>query len=102
MTDTIVVTRHPALVQLLIERGLIRPGTPAIEHATPEDVRGRHVIGVLPLSLAAIAATVTEIELRLTPDQRGRELTLDELRPIAGPARTYVVHALAEITTYLG
>jgi hypothetical protein len=102
MTDTIVVTRHPALLDLLVERGLVRPGTPAIAHATPEDVRGRHVIGVLPLSLAAIAATVTEIELRLSPEHRGRELGIEELRQVAGPARTYIVRALAEITTYLG
>ena len=91
MTDTVVITRHPALVDLLHERGIINGNEPVIEHATADDVRGRHVIGVLPLSLAAQAESVTEIPLSLTPQDRGQELSLDRLREVAGPARTYVV-----------
>lgn len=91
MNNTIVVTRHTALVDLLIERGLIDSGTPVISHATPEQVTGRDVIGVLPLSLAALANSVTEIPLALTPELRGRELDLETLRSIAGEAVTYRV-----------
>ena len=89
--DTIVITRHPALVDLLRERGIITGEEPVIEHATADDVRGRHVIGVLPLSLAAEAASITEVPLSLAPEDRGQELGLDRLREIAGAARTYVV-----------
>lgn len=87
----IVVTRHPALVTLLIERGLIEPDTPVIAHATPEEVTGKHVIGVLPLSLAALANSVTEVPLALTSEMRGKELDLATLRAIAGEAVTYKV-----------
>ena len=59
--NTIVITRHPALVEYLAEINLIPAGTPVISHATPADVQGRHVIGVLPLSLAALAESVTEV-----------------------------------------
>ena len=55
MSDTIVVTRHAALVQYLIEQGLVSASVSVITHATPDDVRDKHVIGVLPLSLAASA-----------------------------------------------
>lgn len=87
----IVVTRHAALVDLLVERGLIPEGTPVIDHATPADVAGQDVIGVLPLSLAALANSVTEVPLRLTPEMRGKELDLNIIRQIAGEAVTYHV-----------
>lgn len=92
MNNSIVVTRHPALVELLVERGLIEQGTPVISHATPEQVQGKNVIGVLPLSLASLANSVTEIPLALTPEMRGKELDLDTLRSIAGEAVTYRVN----------
>ena len=92
--ETIVVTRHAALVELLRERGIIGEGARVIEHASPEDVRGKHVIGVLPLALAALAASVTEIPLRLTPEMRGKELDLPTLREIAGEPVTYKVEVL--------
>ena len=91
MTKTVVVTRHPALVDLLRERGIIDGTEVIIEHADPEQVRDKHVIGVLPLSLAALTASVTEVPLSLTPEDRGKELDLERLRQIAGEPRTYVV-----------
>lgn len=87
----VVVTRHPALVALLEERGLIPANTPVISHATPDQVAGKDVIGVLPLSLAALANSVTEVPLALTPELRGKELDLETLRSIAGEAVTYKV-----------
>lgn len=89
--NTVIVTRHPALVDLLIERGLVQPGSPVISHATPEQVTGKDVIGVLPLSLACLANSVTEIPLALTPELRGKELDIQTLRSIAGEAVTYKV-----------
>lgn len=89
--EIVVVTRHPALVTLLRERGLIEEGCHVLEHVIEADVRGKHVIGVLPLSLAALAMEVTEIPLSLTPEMRGKELGLETLRQIAGEAVTYMV-----------
>jgi len=52
----VVVTRHKALVELLLERNIINEGKfTLIEHATPKEVAGKDVIGVLPLRLAARA-----------------------------------------------
>jgi len=91
MNETIIVTRHPALVDLLQEQGVIDGTETIIEHATADQIRGKHVIGVLPLSLASEAATVTEVPLSLTPDDRGKELDIDRLREVAGAPRRYVV-----------
>jgi hypothetical protein len=89
--ETVVVTRHPALVEYLVEIGLVEEGVEVVSHADEDAVRGRHVVGVLPLRLAALAASITEVPLILPPELRGVELTLDQIRPHAGEATTYVV-----------
>lgn len=99
LMETVIVTRHPALVDLLIERGIIRDADRArvIEHATEDDVLGRRVIGVLPLRLAALARRVVEIPLALRPEHRGQELNLATLREIAGEPVEYSVCRVADI-----
>lgn len=89
--NAIIVTRHPALVQYLHETGIASPEATVISHATEEDIRGKDVIGVLPLRLAAIARTVTEIPLALEPEDRGKGLDIDRIREIAGEPVTYVI-----------
>lgn len=89
--ETVIVTRHKALIALLRERGLAGEDARVIEHASAKDVRGKHVVGVLPLHLAAMAARVTEIPLAVPQELRGQELDLDTLRRLAGPAVTYRV-----------
>jgi putative CRISPR-associated protein (TIGR02620 family) len=88
---TVVVTRHEGLVAYLRREGLIPPDARVIAHASPEDVRGQHVIGVLPLHLAALAASVTEVPLALRPEDRGRDLDADEVAARAGRPVTYKV-----------
>ena len=91
----LVITRHPALVQYLLEEGIVGPDTPVIDHATAGDVRGTHVLGVLPHHLSAAAATITEVPLRLTladrkATQKG-DLPVSRIRQIAGAPVTYQV-----------
>ena len=77
----ILVTRHPALVQLLREMGLVGDDVQVIPHVTsPEQIRGRVVGGALPLHMAAEAEAIVSLDLSLRPEDRGRELTLDELK----------------------
>ena len=67
----LVVTRHPGLVEVLREQGLIDKACVVTAHAGPDDVRGRHVAGVLPLRLAALCISFTEVSLDLSPALRG-------------------------------
>ena len=90
----VVVTRHPALVEYLTELGVVPAGTEVVTHATAEQVRGRHVFGVLPLHLAAEAASVTEVTLRVPAELRGVELTLEQVRQFAGPLVKYKVSSV--------
>jgi hypothetical protein len=89
MSSNIIVTRHPALVQVLAEDyGYVGP---VLAHATAADVRGKCVVGVLPLHLAAVAESVTEVTLNLPPELRGKELTVEEVRKHLKGLTTYRV-----------
>lgn len=90
-TIDIVVTRHTGLVEFLVERGVLDSNIPVVAHATAATITGKNVLGVLPLHLAALAASVTEATLNLTPDQRGKELDIEEMRKAFQGFTTYVV-----------
>ena len=103
MKIDLVVTRHPGLVQYLLEQGLIDSYTRVVSHATSEDVAGRHVCGVLPHSLSCLTLSFSEVPLKLPPDLRGKELALDQVREFAEPMVTYLcrqwdgsIHKIAE------
>lgn len=88
----VIVTRHQALLEFLKEKGVITGEEPVVTHVSdPGQIRGCHVIGVLPLALAAEAASVTEVTLALPPELRGKELNIEEMRKHAGPIVTYRV-----------
>jgi len=88
---TIIVTRHPALVEYLAESGIVPSDAPCVSHADASDVAGKHVIGVLPLRLAALAASVTEVPLDIPAELRGQELTVEQVRQYAGEPVRYVI-----------
>lgn len=89
---TIVITRHPGLVQYLREEGIVHGDVQVQAHASAEDVAGKHVIGVLPIHLAALADRVTVVELgHLPAELRGQELTAEQVRQYTSGVNTYQV-----------
>lgn len=91
VTTHVIVTRHPELVEHILELGLAPESTPVLEHAEGHQVLGKHVIGVLPLHLACLAESVTTVPLELPPELRGKDLTLGEVRQFARRPTTYRV-----------
>ena len=93
--ETVIISRHPALVRRILHLHLAPKGTPVLTGTvTADDVAGRHVIGVLPLSLAAHADRVTEIPINWrhpAAPPRGTELDDDALNQMAGDPITYQV-----------
>ena len=75
--ETVIVTRHQGLVEVLAELGITGK---VITHAKSEDVQGKVVIGVLPMHLAAQTVMFGEVTLQLSPEQRGKELSAQEVR----------------------
>jgi len=93
MSNTVIVTRHPGLVAYLKETGLASEGAKVIAHVTAEeDIKGKNVIGVLPLQLASAAATVTVVPLNIPAELRGVELSLDQVREYAGKPERFSVN----------
>lgn len=75
--NIIIITRHAGLVEWLRRRGIVGK---VVEHATPENVKQKFVYGVLPMHLAALAEGVVVVDMpRLTPEQRGKDLTPEEM-----------------------
>ena len=92
MAEKIVVSRHSALVAYLLEQGLVDESVNVFAHANEKIVRGKHVIGNVPLSLAAVAESVTIIPFANLPfEKRGKELSLEDVRYYAQLPRTYKV-----------
>jgi hypothetical protein len=99
--ETVVVTRHQNLLKYLKEICLVTGNEIVITgNATPDDVRGKHVIGVLPNFLAAEAACLTEVPLRIPQELRGRELSIEEIREFAGEPTSYKVAVVATPQAY--
>lgn len=78
-----------------------QPGCPVLIHAIPikaevtaEDVRGKRVIGNLPLHLAALCTSVAAIEFTGTPP-RGSEYTAADMTAAGAVLRAYRVGALS-------
>lgn len=68
LIDTVIVTRHAGQLEWLRRRGVTGP---VMDRVTADDVRGKHVIGTLPLELAAEAEKVSLVRFR-SPQARQR------------------------------
>lgn len=86
--NTIIVTRHSGLVSWLAQHGITGK---VIAQATPDDVHGKHVIGVLPLSLASLADKITTVDYVCPLDLRGVDLTPQQLDDLGATLNTYKV-----------
>jgi len=91
MKTEVVVTRHPGLLEVLVEKGIATAETPVVSHEAAEDIRGKHVAGVLPLALAAECASVTEISLNIPAELRGKELSADQVRQFFAGVHVFTV-----------
>ena len=87
----IVITRHKALVEYLKELNLIDETTEVLSHATEDLVKGKTVIGVLPIHLAALTSSYINIPINTPPELRGEELTLEQVREFAQDPVEYIV-----------
>jgi len=87
----LVVTRHSGLVDYLRELGLLADDAEVLSHASPDQVRYKRVVGVLPHSLSCLCEVFAEVPMNLPPELRGQELDLEQVRKFSGPLTTYVV-----------
>jgi len=85
----VIVSRHQGLVDWLRRKGIVGK---VVTHATPDDVRGKDVIGNLPLHLAAMAKSVTVVDMPALPaDWRGQDLSPDQMDQAGATLSRYVI-----------
>ena len=99
-TVEIIITRHPALVAYLIEQGIVTSETPVLAHAGIGDIKGKRVVGILPHHLSQHCASITEVPMKLSRDDReamqAGDLSLERVREVAGKPITYQVFGGSE------
>jgi len=84
-----IVTRHSGMVEWLKSRGITGE---VIPHVTDEnDIQDCHVVGALPMYLAALARSVTVVSMTLLPEQRGKDLSIVEMEVANAHLETYRV-----------
>lgn len=87
---TLVVTRHSALVAYLLEQNIITEGNYTVmQHVTVEDIKGKDVVGVIPLWMVNHVATITSVTMTIPKELYGKDLTLEEMRPFINGTSTY-------------
>jgi CRISPR-associated protein Csx16 len=82
----IIVSRHAGAVQWLAEQGITGEVS---SHVSPEQVKGKKVYGTVPLNLASMAYSVTTIVMDLAPEDRGKDLTPEEMRQRGARLETF-------------
>jgi len=88
--NLIIVSRHAGAIEWLRRRGI--EGEVISHVADPEVIRGKTVVGNLPMHLAAAADRVGVIEMpNLPPDARGRDLSADEMEAFGASISWYRV-----------
>ena len=94
---SIIITRHEALINVLKDMFNLGDDVRVIAHASREDIKGKHVYGVLPLHLAKYAKCVTTINLNIPQELRGVELTEAQVREYMDEPETFKVFNQADI-----
>ena len=101
--EKLIVCRHKAAVEFIHRELPEFRGAPIIDgDASPEDVRGKSVAGVLPMHLAALTREFHAVEFPGRPP-RGREYGLKEMDEAGARISTYKVltGSYNEVLTYL-
>lgn len=75
--EPVVVTHQPDTARYLKDAGYVHPDTPVVAEARIEDVRGKEVIGTVPLHLAAEAERVQSVRFDLSEEERAARVRLD-------------------------
>lgn len=77
MSNIVIVTRHTGMVEWLKNNNVVGE---VITHATPDNVRGKIVVGVLPMNLASLTDAMVTVDMPGLPaEMRGKDLTPEQM-----------------------
>jgi len=88
----LIVTRHAGAIKWLRLHGVEGD---VVSHVTPDDIRGRVVVGNLPVALAALCSKYGAVDLPdLRPEDRGRDLAPEEMDSAGAILRWFMITEL--------
>lgn len=94
----VVVSQHQAFVNYCLEIKLIQEGNyrliPRVNNY--DEIRDQNVVGILPLHLASLCSSITEVPLVVPVELKGKKLDLDQIREFARKPKTYYVELLTD------
>jgi CRISPR-associated protein Csx16 len=90
--EVVIVTRHSGAIEWLRRQGI---EAEVIAQATPDQIRGKNVIGALPLHLATECFTMTSIAFDTPPNKRGEELSANDMEKFGARLETFLVRRVA-------
>lgn len=91
MSNILIVTRHSGMVDWLSRNGV---SGRVVSHASAEDVRGMNVYGNLPMHLAALADSITTVDMDLPAEMRGQDISADQMDSYDARMTTYQVRSV--------
>jgi len=88
---TVVVTRHPGALEWLQKHHPNLGEAEVVSHATPEQIMGARVVGVLPVNLAALCGEYWHLSMEVPPEARGKELTCEDMERFGCSIERFVI-----------
>lgn len=90
--EQIIVTRHANVEKYIRESGLVPEGTECYSSIEKGFAKGKHIFGIVPLELAAVADRVTEIKITLRKELYGKELSMAQIKACLKYVKTFQVN----------
>lgn len=97
MAEKLIVTRYKGVAEYLKRKGYVEENTEILTRVQIEDVKGKHVFGVLPIWLAAHTARFTEVQLHLPDDLRGQKVGIKDIEFYMLPMRTFEIQEVENV-----
>ncbi|MCK9520157.1 MAG: CRISPR-associated protein Csx16 [Candidatus Omnitrophota bacterium] len=88
---TIIVTRHPGALGWLRKHHPELGEVEVVSHASPDQIQGARVVGVLPVNLAALCGEYWHLSMEVPPDYRGKELSCEDMEHFRCAIEKFVV-----------
>ena len=90
--DILILTQHIGAIEWLRRIGITAE---IVTQPTAEKVRGKHVIGDLPIHMAIECFTVTSIAFDKTPNKREEEISANDMEKFGARLETFLVRRVA-------
>lgn len=87
----IVVTKYQTVYDFLVEKEIIPEGTEMVSYINPKYAEGKEIYGMVPMSIAALAESYTEVKIAFNNKANPEDLSVQELERLIKYVTTFTV-----------